>query len=216
MPTITVTETFPMPDVLAAVCAAQRVNGSYIRETTTDYNTKVVTTANKVLAYKFLTETPEVVTDEDKEQAEKITSYLQGWVMKLLSGKITSFEKTVLDFTDKKEVEKFGLGLASSLPSIYERAIAKQSVEDRLAACEATYVGTIDTKVVLTAEVVRTVYSQQYGCYFITLITDSNHRVFFSYKEALEVGSTIKIAGRIKAHRSENTTQITRAKITKI
>jgi hypothetical protein len=209
-------QNFPLMDTLVAAIAAHRVNGEYLRESYTDFNTKVVRTANKVLVLNFLTTETESITSEDRENATKMYEYFQGFIIKVLSGKINSFETTVMKIVDKPEVTFRDLGLISSLPSVYYRGIQKQTVEDMLAQCNASYLAEVDTKVSTTAKVVKSLYSQQYGCYFITTITESNNRVFFSYKEGLTPFTTIKVAGRVKAHRSENTTQLTRAKITKI
>jgi hypothetical protein len=70
----------------------------------------------------------------------------------------------------------------------------------------------IGEKVQLNVEVVKAVYSQNYGVYFITAKTDGHQMVFFSYRERKAVGEWLTIRGSVKAHRSD-ATQLSRVRI---
>jgi hypothetical protein len=60
--------------------------------------------------------------------------------------------------------------------------------------------------------VVKSVYSQNYGVYFITGVTASRQAVFFSFRERLAKGHQCRIRGTVKAHR-ENSTQLNRVRM---
>jgi len=60
--------------------------------------------------------------------------------------------------------------------------------------------------------VIRVVYSTNYNVYFVTAKTDTNHMVFFSYRERLAVDSEIDFRGTVKAHRPD-ATQLNRVRL---
>jgi hypothetical protein len=49
---------------------------------------------------------------------------------------------------------------------------------------------------------------------YVTMITDSNHQVFFAYREAVAQGQNIQIRGRVKRH-ADRATQLSRVKLIK-
>jgi hypothetical protein len=60
--------------------------------------------------------------------------------------------------------------------------------------------------------VVKSVYSQNFGVFFITAITTDRRAVFFSYRDRLANGHQCRIRGTVKAHR-ENSTQLNRVRM---
>jgi hypothetical protein len=46
----------------------------------------------------------------------------------------------------------------------------------------------------------------------VTGITDKNQAVFFSYKDGMNAGKRVKVAGTVKAHRDDST-QLNRVKV---
>lgn len=200
-------------DVFAAACAAQRINGTYLKADENLYDDDyrflgVNKYANKNLVRKMLNETlsAQQITDEDREQAELVIQYCNSLMFKILSGaKLNDYEQAMVN-VGKSEVvsSNYDIGVISSLPSAYLRGVERKSVEARLRDTDG-YVGAVGDRVELDIEVVRSVYSHNYAIYFVTGITNENQAVFFSYGDKIAPGTNIRINGRIKAHRDNNT-----------
>jgi hypothetical protein len=61
-------------------------------------------------------------------------------------------------------------------------------------------------------EVVSASYSQPYNIFWIRAITDQDQPVTFSNKHKFDVGTSITIRGKVKAHR-DNLTQLNYVKV---
>ena len=107
---------------------------------------------------------------------------------------------------------KYELAVVASLPASHQRSLARQDVDSRVRQTAGGYVGAVDIKVDLDVEVVSANYSQSYGIFWVTAITQDNQAVFFSYRSKLTTGSWIQIKGTVKAHR-DGKTQLNRVKI---
>jgi hypothetical protein len=207
------------PDVFVAVAAAHRINqganvktgdGQYVEGQGWVPNPL---TPNRVIIEQVLAGEIQT-TDQDREFSQLIMSHYQGLTIKILAGKVLNeFEQKALHLASSEKMDSRNLGIAASLASGYARAAVRQSVDDRLADCERSYVGTIGAPIILRGEVVKCVYSQQWNTYYITMITDDNHNVFFGVKRPLANGSKITVQGKVKAHRDGFTTQLNYAKV---
>ena len=62
----------------------------------------------------------------------------------------------------------------------------------------------IGSKVELDIEVVRCNYSNNWDTHFVTAIVD-NAVVFFATRNKLELGSKLRIKGKVKAHKEDRT-----------
>lgn len=209
-------------DVFVAAAVAHRINeGEYVKAGST-----VPDPENGPYAYKPHPKVPNrtlaeqvisgsiPVEDQDRELAKSVITYYKGLTMRLLSGKLLSeFDQKVLQMASSETMNVRDIAVVASLPSCYTRAAKRQSVEDRLYDCEKSHIGQIGNKVVITGEVVRCVFSQQWNTHYITIITDTNHSVFFGNRNQLKVGSTVKVAGNVKAHRDNFQTQLNYTKI---
>ena len=72
--------------------------------------------------------------------------------------------------------------------------------------------GTDNQMVTVQGEVVRSNYSAKWNTFYVTVISDTNHQVFFAYREGLEPGHPIKLRGRVKRH-ADRATQLSRVKL---
>jgi len=202
---------FNADDVWAAACAAQRMNGSYVK-----YRDPADTNAlhtNRELVQSFL-EAPLNITQEDRDQAEKVRAYYKAFTFKILKGiKLNEFENNAMVVANRDNIESnYDLAIIASLPSSYERGIARDTIESRINFAKGGLIGKPSQKVKLEVEVLRSVFSQQWNCNFITAITKDDQPVFFSYRDRFDSGTFLTIAGTIKAHR-ENITQLNRVKV---
>jgi predicted acetyltransferase len=67
-------------------------------------------------------------------------------------------------------------------------------------------------RVTADIEVLKCVYSQKWGVYFVTAITDNDQSIFFSYKQDLTYGSKLSIKGTVK-RQDNNQTQLNRVQV---
>jgi hypothetical protein len=199
-------------DVFAAACAANRVNGGYLKYTETNDESGTSKLANKVLIRQFLDGTFDV-RDSDREQGEKVMQHCRSLTFKLLTDKrLSEFEQNMLSIVEKETLDSnYDIAIVSSLPNTYNRSEYRRAVDTRIRETEGVF-GTVGERVKVTAEVVKSYFSEQWGTHFITAITDDNKQVFFAYKQSLTVGDNINIDGKVKAHR-DNSTQLNYVKM---
>lgn len=205
-------------DVFAAACAAQRINGEYLKEDQNLYDADgyIIDTAkvaNKKLTSQFLQGDFDI-TETDRENGEAVRQHCNSLTFKLLQGKnLSDFEQTMLRIADKEKIESFyDVAVISSLPASFERAKARVETDRRVRDTNG-FVSDVGGKVEVNVEIVKCVYSRfNWGVYFLTAITDDNKSVFFSYREQIEIGKSLKIKGTVKAHR-DGSSQLTRVKV---
>ena len=213
---------------LAATCAAHRINGGrYLKDdvpsTIWDWETRTQipnpehALANKHLVLKALINT-ELITEADHEQAVVLQSYFQGLVMKILSETLGDFETKMFTLATGETVTPRDFGLLAYMPTHYAIMSAKQTVVDRLEACQRDHIAALGDKIQATLEVVRIVYSEKYSCYYISGITDDNKRVLFAYSgdTQFELNQKYSIKATVKRHDSDWVTVLGRVKPTKI
>ena len=198
-------------DVWAAACAAQRINGSYIK--ILDQGAPEGMQTNRSIVIGLLAD-PSVIADEDREQGEKVRSYYKGFTFKILQGiKMNDFDNTAMVIANRDEItELYDLAVVTSLPSCYLRAKARDDGDRRLRDADGGFIGQPGDKVTLSLEVIRCIYSQNFGVHFVTGLTTNNQSVFFSYRDKIADGTNILVQGKVKAHRAD-ATQLTRTKV---
>lgn len=202
-------------DVFAAACAAQRINGEYLKHTAVNDEHGTTRLANKVLIHNFLKGDFDI-RDEDRELGEKVMQMCNGLTFKLLTDKrLSDFEQSMLTIAEKKTIDSnYDIAVVSSLPATYARSVVRKNVDIRLRETEG-FVGEVGDKVGLSIEIVRCNFSDQWGTHFVTAITPDNKQVFFAFRNSLSVGATITIEGKVKAHRNqrEDSTQLNYVKV---
>jgi len=200
-------------DVWAAACAAQRINDSYVKYVDPEINPGVTET-NRMIMDRFLAN-PDSIEQVDRDMAEKVRTYYKAFTFKILRGiKLNEFDNNAMLIANRDTiVSSYDVAVACSLPSCYTRSVARDEVNRRIEFATGGYVGNLGAKVQLKSlEVIKCNFSQQYGVYFVTGITPEDQVVFFSYKNAIDPGKVIDVAGTVKAHR-ENSTQLNRVKV---
>lgn len=200
--------------VFSAAATAHRVNaGEYVKADSGQYVEGIGWVPNpkmpnrKIIDQALSGEIP--ITEEDQELARKMRTHFTGLTFKILKGAILSeFDQKSLHLATAEEIPSNEINVIASLPSSYARATARQSIDDRIAECQQEYLADEGNKIITEGEVVRSIYSHQWACWFITMITKTNHSVFFSQKKDLSAGSRIKIEGKVKSHRPSFQTQL--------
>jgi hypothetical protein len=196
-------------DVWAAACAAQRINGAYLKIVEEGKNTET----NRQIMDNFIANT-DLITEADREQAELVRTYYKGLTFKILQGKkLNDFDNTAMVIANRDVIEStYDVAVIASLPSCYERAVKRDTINRKLETASGGLVGRVGQKVKVNVEVVRSNYSQQYGVYFVSGVTTDDQAVFFSYRNGIEPGKLVIAEGTVKRH-GENITQLNRVKV---
>jgi hypothetical protein len=206
--------TFNADDVWAAACAAQRINGSYVKlAMISESDPSLTKLSNRMLAMQLLTD-PFSITDEDREQSKKVRAFYQALTFKILQGKkLNEFDNNAMVLSNRDVISSnYDFAVICSLPSCYERGVVRQSVEQRISFAKGGYISAVGNKVSTSVEVLRCVFSQKWMTNFVTGITSDDQVVFFAYKSELPVGKMFDIYGTVKSQR-DNTTQFNRVKV---
>lgn len=205
---------FNANDVWGAACAAQRINGSYVKlSVISESDPSINQQSNRQIVNSLMTD-PWLITKEDYEQGKKVRAFYQAFTFKILQGKrLSEFDNTAMLIANRDVITSdYDVAVICSLPSCYERGVKRQTVDQRISFATGGFVGAVGNKVSLTVEVLRSIYSQKWATTYITGITDDDQVVFFAYKNELEVGKMFDIQGTVKAHR-DNSTQLNRVKV---
>lgn len=210
---------YSIADVFAAACAAQRMNGEYLKNDDVtvydeghEYSHKVNKLANKKLVHQFL-KGELGMSLEDHEQGDKVMQYCRGLTFKLLTDKrLSDFEQTMLTIVEKSTTDSnYDIAVVASLPASYERSIVRAEQNVRLREAAGCIDAEIGSKVELDIEVVRCNYSNEWGVFYVTAITDGGV-VFFARNTSIDLGSKIHIKGKVKRHK-EDRTQLSHVKV---
>ena len=209
-----VTVNYNADDVWSAACAAQRINGSYVKLSSVSESDPATTKlSNRMIVEQLLTD-QSGITDTDREHGKKVRAFYQALTFKILQGKqLSDFDNTAMLIANREVITgNYDVAVIASLPSCYERGVERQTAEQRVNFATGGLIGKASDKVKLQIEVIKCTYSHSYNVFFVTGITDQDQPVFFSYKEKVSTGDTMNIVGTVKAHR-DNITQLNRVKV---
>jgi hypothetical protein len=199
--------------VWAAACAAYRVNGGYFKQPQVTDQGVVTRPTNRELVRQYLAE-PGVVTADDVEQGRKCRRDLvNAATMSALKNRATEWTLLSAQMAGLDTITTdYEVSVITAMPKSHDQTLARESADGRLAYCNTEPVGTDNQMVTVQGEVVRCNYSAKWNTFYVTAITDTNHQVFFAYREGLESGQLIKLRGRVKRH-ADRATQLSRVKI---
>jgi len=201
--------TYNVADVFAAASAAYRINGSYLKSDDITFHENgdhtINNLANKTLVHQFLKGAFDIC-GEDREMGEKVRQYCNGLSFNIITGKtLSEFEQAMLSVADKETTDSnYDIAVVASLPASYDRAQARIQQDAMLREKSGTLNADIGSKVELDIEVVRCNYSNNWDTHFVTAIVD-NAVVFFASRNKLELGSKLRIKGKVKAHKEDRT-----------
>lgn len=213
---------FASADVWAAACAAQRINGEYVKTeqwTTNPENGQVTLSKprNRDIMKEFL-DNPDGLLPEDISAGEQCRTFLRNdLTFRALKGQLTEFDSAVskvLAVEDRffPQQHKYELAVIACLPQSHARSEARQQAQSRMKMATGGLIATEGAKVAMTVEVVSATYSQNYGIFWINAVNDADQPVTFSYRSQLTPGAKVSIVGTVKGYR-DNRTQLNRVKI---
>ena len=213
---------YPIADVFAAAAAAQRINGSYVKENCIKYLSEhsdefINITANKHLVKKFLKDDAGQITDEDRAEGAAVRSYWKLKMFAVLQGNANDFISKAVETASKEIIEStdnLSLGLISSLPAGYIRGMAKDARDEikQDAVILSEHQGKEGDRITGQVTILDCIYSTNWFCYYVT--GKIGHNVFlWISKTEVNTGTTFMLQGRVKRHRDDNITQLNYVKL---
>jgi hypothetical protein len=200
---------FTKEELIAASIVATEFNDSYVK---TSGKFDIVegeflksAFSNKDILVGVLTKYSDLITDEDREKATTILSYLGNkFAFKILSDTLTEFEVAMTKFlSEDATVSVNMMGVAAYIPTYYSSNTKNEKLSDR--STNAGHLGRIGEKVDTEIEIIGKKYlaQTQYGGsgYMVNAITSDNHRVtFFTTNEDIATSTkNVKISCKIKS-----------------
>lgn len=191
---------FPVLDVMAAACAAHRVNG-FVKKADV-YQRHADKVPNSRLLYQhFYGEQKLDMSPADYEQAEHVIEYLTGLTFKAFERELTDFEQNTLKLVTSEEIDSSSLGIAASLPKVYLNKLDQDrwEIRERELTESSEYVGELHKRcnfdlVVENIRYIKTTGSNLYCC-----SVDGKHVVKFFGEGYGNVGDIIHVAGFVKS-----------------
>ena len=160
-----------------------------------DYEKQYKVDDNKTLIHKHLKGEKKVcITTGDKKLASEMVEHFKAITLKKLSGKTNDFQNSVLMYIDAEKVDRLGVAIFASLPSVYNRDIKSQELHEQTE--DSDYVGIYRKRGNFTIEVKQT-RSFPTGNLMICVEGGKNIVKFFS-DIPVEVGKVLNIAGFVK------------------
>lgn len=206
---------YPLEQLLELACAAQRVNGAYVKQAES-----IVADDNKVLGYKWpnrslitfaLGEDKTTYNDpimqpqflkvnlEDKGLAMEIQKFYRRLAFTAIQGD-DEFKTTINSLLNSAEVPMNRLGFIACLPSAYLRDVAQNKMERWSKIVDNEYLASIGTEVYdLDCEILESRRSKTYDAFNIDAIID-NKMVSWMGKNAFMPGPCVVIRARVKDH----------------
>jgi hypothetical protein len=207
---------FTADQVWGCAVAADRINGGYVKDPVYDFNLdqrEPIKQANKAIVKGWLREgNYAAVTEADYAAGREIRSYFNGLTFKLLSGKISDFERQALRIAQKDEFtgrDMLDFAVVSCLPAAMLRDQALKELDSEIRS-STQLTAAVGDRVQGEIEVIKSYYSKEYNKYRITAKLGDSYVDFWF---ANDLKGTVGIKGKVKAQRGNNTTQLNFVKV---
>ena len=163
-------------------------------------------TANKVMMMGILTNQPDLISDQDRVESWAARDRLGIQVsLRMLKGEeLNDWMKLQANICLLETfTSAYDLAVLASYPKSYSKLKADESVQDRLNACLDQPVGV--SRVQLTVEAVKCIYSQKHNCWFVWAVDLANRAVMFSYRQEIRPGTRFDCAGTVRFYENQTT-----------
>jgi len=203
---------FPTQQVLELACAAQRVNGTYLKEGENVYAQDGVFLytkhTNKMLMLFTLDHTlwtadpkdapmPLKVLSEDTQLAEDIKKHFRKFMFSAIEGE-NDFQTNINTILTGNMVKQNQFGYVACLPSVYHRDVAQSKVKRAARTVEEGYLAEIGTQLRdMDAEIISSVKSKNFEGYNIDAIIN-NKMVSWMNKTDLTLGPAVIVKAKVK------------------
>jgi len=205
---------FPTQQVLELACAAQRVNGSYVKEGENVYAEDGIfmysKKTNKMLMLCTLIPNswttdpkdapmPLKILPEDTAQAEEIKKHFRKFLFSAIEGE-NEFQTSINSILSGDLVKQNQFGYVACLPSVYVRDVAQTKVKRAVRQVEEGYLAEIGSTVKdLDAEILSSVKSKNFEGYNIDAIINNRMASWLS-KVDLKIGPAVIVKAKVKDH----------------
>jgi hypothetical protein len=205
---------FPTQQVLELACAAQRVNGSYVKEGENVYAEDGVfmysKKTNKMLMLCTLIPNswttdpkdapmPLKILPEDTAQAEEIKKHFRKFLFSAIEGE-NEFQTSINSILSGDLVKQNQFGYVACLPSVYVRDVAQTKVKRAVRQVEEGYLAEIGSTVKdLDAEILSSVKSKNFEGYNVDAIINNRMASWLS-KVDLKIGPAVIVKAKVKDH----------------
>ena len=205
---------FPTQQVLELACAAQRVNGSYIKESEAVWAEDGVymytKQTNKMMMLCTVIPTnwtadpkdapmPLKVTEEDVALAQEIKTYYKRLLFAAIEGE-NDFQTNINSFLSSDNIETKNFGYIACLPSVYTRDRVQNKLKKVSRSVDEGYLGEVGSNLKdLDAEILSSVKSKNFEGYNIDAIIN-NKMVSWISKTGLNLGACVIVKAKVKDH----------------
>ena len=203
---------YPTQQVLELACAAQRINGAYIKEEAPVYSEDgafmYLKHTNKIqmlctLEPAIWTADPKdapmplKVIPEDVAQAEEIRKYFRKFLFGAIEGE-NDFQTNINSILSSETVKQNQFGYVACLPSVHTRDIAQTNVKRASRAVEEGALAEIGSSLKdLDAEIISSIKSKNFEGWNIDAIIN-NKMVSWMNKTNLNLGACVIVKAKIK------------------
>lgn len=202
-------KTVSTQDALAMACAAQRINGSYVKDTRRFSEDNPTIFSNKeIVKFAFwqghvdhlpTDYTKPTVTEEDYAQVAEIQKWMRRYVM-LGLGDLDEFKRDMINAVSADVVPINSLGRIAFIPEFvkrdqHENALTK---EIRVEYRDSQYLGKEKDVVEGVIKILDKRYSSQWESYNYTAVMDNN-LVSFMNKFEHPIGAMKRIKAKVKS-----------------
>ena len=203
---------FPVQQILELACAAQRVNGSYVKEAEGIYSSDGVylysKQPNKILILCTLNHAhwtadpkdapmPLKIYPEDVELANAIKSYYKKLMFAAIDGS-NEFLTTINSILSGELVKQNQFGYVACLPSVHVRDVAQTKVKKAARQVEEGVLAEVGSQIKdLDAEIISSVKSKNFEGWNIDAIIN-NKMVSWMNKTDLKLGPAVIVKAKIK------------------
>ena len=144
------------------------------------------------------------ITEECENIAENIIQYYKGLTFKAMGNKINDFEQKVLGLINSGIVDRRDIGVVSSLPKAYFRAVKRDATDTQMRKLSTTsiHVGTQGEDVEGTINILNCSFIQRLQCHVVNAEMSGNIVCFFTKHPAEHWGTTCEIKGKVKRHQT--------------
>jgi len=189
-------------DVVAASCSAFNHNKGFIKKDQVRFDSKYKDfTPNSDLLYNhFFSDFKLTITETELNQAEEIIDYLKGLSFKAIERELTDFETNVLKLVSSNEIAKEQIGIAASLPKVYQNKVEQDNWTDRENKLSITSqaVGELNSRSRFNAVIEFVRYIPRTMSYLITCSIDDKHILKFFYDKNV-TQTNIVVEGYVKS-----------------
>ena len=205
---------FPTQQVLELACAAQRINGTYIKESVNvfaDDNAYMYTNhTNKMMMLCTVNPSnwtadpkdapmPLKVLPEDTLLSEEIKKHFRKFMFSAIEGE-NDFQTNINTILSGDSVKVNQFGYVACLPSVYVRDLAQTKVKRAARQVEEGYLADIGSQLKdLDAEIISSVKSKNFEGYNIDAIIN-NRMASWLNKTNLNLGACVIVKAKVKDH----------------